>query len=157
MVARPGPAPTSLRSLWRIFFSVLSARLIGYILRAALGHLATELAVPEISMKRDIFILFLLVATALSAQQPSEIRFQSVPDFLKLPPDLHLGEATGVAVNSKGHIFVFTRGNTTGPAYGASAAQLLEFTADGKFLREIDHHPYACSFAHTAKVDRDDK
>ncbi|PYU73902.1 MAG: 6-bladed beta-propeller [Acidobacteria bacterium] len=107
-------------------------------------------------MKRDIFILFLLVATALSAQQPSEIRFQSVPDFLKLPPDLHLGEATGVAVNSKGHIFVFTRGNTTGPAYGASAAQLLEFTADGKFLREIGHHLYAWSFAHTVKVDRDD-
>jgi hypothetical protein len=26
-----------------------------------------------------------------------------------------------VAVNSKGHVFVFTRGNSTGPAYGASA------------------------------------
>jgi hypothetical protein len=107
-------------------------------------------------MKRSIFVLVFLMAAPLFAQQPPEIRFQSVPDFLKLPPDLHLGEATGVAVNSKGHIFVFTRGNTIGPAYGASAAQLLEFAPDGKFLREIGHHLYAWSFAHTVKVDQDD-
>ncbi len=106
-------------------------------------------------MKRSLF-LFFMVAAPLFAQQPPEIRFQSVPDFLKPPPDLHLGEATGVAVNSKGHIFVFTRGNTAGPAYGASAAQLLEFTPDGESLREIGHHLYAWSFAHTVKVDRDD-
>ncbi len=106
-------------------------------------------------MKRSLF-LFFMVAAPLFAQQPPEIRFQSVPDFLKPPPDLHLGEATGVAVNSKGHIFVFTRGNTAGPAYGASAAQLLEFTPDGEFLREMGHHLYAWSFAHTVKVDRDD-
>src|SRR6267143_466032 len=56
----------------------------------------------------------------------------------------------------KRSIFVFTRGDSTGPAYGASAAQLLEFTADGKFLREIGHHLYGWSFAHTVKVDKDD-
>src|SRR3989475_6278839 len=106
-------------------------------------------------MKRSLF-LFFIVAAPLFAQQPREIRFQSVPDFLKPPPDLHLGEATGVAVNSKGHIFVFTRGNTAGPAYGASAAQLLEFTPDGEFLREVGHHLYAWSFAHTVKVDKED-
>jgi len=96
------------------------------------------------------------VAAPLFAQQPPEIRYHSVPNFLKLPPDLHLGEATGVAVNSKGHIFVFSRSNSTGPAYGASAAQLLEFAPDGKFLREIGHNLYAWSFAHTVKVDKDD-
>src|SRR5712692_785984 len=88
-------------------------------------------------VKCSIFVLFFFVAAPLFAQQPPEIRYHSVPNFLKLPPDLHLGEATGVAVNSKGHIFVFSRGNSTGPAYGASAAQLLEFAPDGKFLREI--------------------
>jgi DNA-binding beta-propeller fold protein YncE len=107
-------------------------------------------------MKRSIFILFFFLAAPLFAQQPSEIRFQSVPDFLKLPPDLYLGEVAGVAVNSKGHIFAFSRGSTTGPAYGAAAAQLLEFAPDGKFIREIGHHLYAWSFAHTVKVDRDD-
>src|SRR5712664_4131251 len=107
-------------------------------------------------MKRSIFVLFFFVAVPLFAQQPPEIRYHSIPNFLKLPPDLHLGEATGVAVNSKGHIFVFSRSNSTGPAYGASAAQLLEFAPDGKFLREIGHNLYAWSFAHTVKVDKDD-
>jgi len=107
-------------------------------------------------MKRSLFILFFLVAAPILAQQPPEIRFQSVPSFLKLPPDLYLGEATGVAVNSKGHIFIFSRGNTTGPAYAAAAAQLLEFAPDGKFLREIGHNLYAWSFAHTVKIDKDD-
>jgi len=107
-------------------------------------------------MKRPIFALIFFVAAPLSAQQPPEIRFHSVLDFLKPPPDVYVGEATGVAVNSKGHIFVFSRGNTTGPAYAAAAAQLLEFAPDGKFLREIGHHLYAWSFAHTVKVDRDD-
>jgi hypothetical protein len=107
-------------------------------------------------MKRSLFVLFFFVAAPVFAQQTPEIRYHSVPDFLKLPPDLHLGEATGVAVNSKRHIFVFTRGNSIGPAYGAAAAQLLEFAPDGKFLREIGHHLYAWSFAHTVKVDKDD-
>src|SRR6266705_2479499 len=107
-------------------------------------------------MKRSICALLFFVAVPLFAQQPPEIRFHSVPDLLKLPPDVYLGEATGVAVNSKGHIFVFSRGNTTGPAYAAAAAQLLEFAPDGKFLREIGHHLYAWSFAHTVKVDKDD-
>jgi DNA-binding beta-propeller fold protein YncE len=107
-------------------------------------------------MKRSIFVLLFFVAAPLFAQQPPEMRYHSIPNFLKLPPDIYLGEASGVAVNSKGHIFVFSRGNSTGPAYGASAAQLLEFAPDGKFLREIGHNLYAWSFAHAVKVDKDD-
>jgi DNA-binding beta-propeller fold protein YncE len=110
-------------------------------------------------MKRAIFTFAALAfffASPLLAQQPQEIRYTAVPDFLKLPPDMHLGEAVGVAVNSKGHIFVFSRGNTTGPAYGASAAQLLQFAPDGKFIREIGHNLYAWSFAHSVRIDKDD-
>jgi NHL repeat len=107
-------------------------------------------------MRRSLFVLVLLVVTPVFPQQPPEIRYNSVRDFLRLPPDLYLGEATGVALNSKGHIFVFSRGSTTGPAYAAAAAQLLEFAPDGKFIREIGHDLYAWSFAHTVKVDRED-
>jgi DNA-binding beta-propeller fold protein YncE len=110
-------------------------------------------------MKRWIVVLglFLSFGGSLLAQQaPPEIAYRSVPDFLKLPPDLYLGEVAGVAVNSKGHVFVFSRGNTTGPAYAAGAAQLLEFAADGKFVREIGHNLYAWSFAHAVKVDKQD-
>src|SRR5439155_1051344 len=104
-------------------------------------------------MKRRIFVLLFFAAVPLFAQQPPEIRFHSVPDFLKLPPDIYLGEATGVAANSKGHVFVFSRGNTTGPAYGAAAAQLLEFAPDGKFLREIGDQPGQFNVPHSIAVD----
>jgi hypothetical protein len=109
-------------------------------------------------MRRIYLLLFLFFANVLVAQQPAvqEIPFQSVPDPLKLPTDLYLGEAAGVAVNSKGHIFVLSRGNSTGPAYGAGAAQLLEFNAEGKFLREIGHNLYAWSYGHSVKVDQQD-
>jgi DNA-binding beta-propeller fold protein YncE len=91
------------------------------------------------------------------AQQPvAEIPFESIPDPLKFPTDLYLGEATGVAVNSQKHVFVFSRGNTTGPAYAASAAQLLEFGSDGQFIREIGKNLYAWSFAHAVRIDKDD-
>src|SRR5258708_32291336 len=108
-------------------------------------------------MRLAVLVFFFALTTSLFAQQSQvpEIRYRSVPDFLKLPADLYLGEAVGVAVNSKGHIFVFSRGSTTGPAYGAAAAQLLEFAPDGKFLREIGHNLYACSFAHSARMDVD--
>ncbi len=106
-------------------------------------------------------ILLLAIAyktCSLSAQtsEVPEIQYRSVPDFLHLPADLYFGEVSGVAVNSKGHIFVFSRGNTTGPAYGAAAAQLLEFGPDGKFVREIGHNLYAWSYAHTVKIDPQD-
>jgi len=108
-------------------------------------------------MRWSFLCLFLVAASLFAQQSPvPEIRYRSVPDFLKLPADLYFGEVAGVAVNSKGYIFVFSRGNTTGPAYAASAAQLLEFGADGKFLREIGHNLYAWSYAHTVKVDRED-
>lgn len=103
-------------------------------------------------------LVFLLSSACLHAQQSPvpEIHYHSVPNFLQLPPDLYFGEVAGVAVNSKGHVFVFSRGNTTGPAYGAAAAQLLEFGPDGKFIREIGHNLYAWSFAHAVKADPED-
>ncbi|HEY2548134.1 MAG TPA: peptidyl-alpha-hydroxyglycine alpha-amidating lyase family protein [Candidatus Acidoferrum sp.] len=101
-------------------------------------------------------VLYFLGAGPIFAQQVPEIRYTAVPDFLKLPADIYLGEVAGVAVNSKGHVFVFSRGNSTGPAYAASGAQLLEFGGDGKFVREIGHNLYAWSFAHAVKVDPQD-
>ena len=109
-------------------------------------------------MRRSFIVAIMTLSAATSfAQQPvPEIRFDGDVEFLKLPTDLYLGEASGVAVNSKGHIFVFSRGSTVGPAYGATAAQLLEFAPDGKFVREIGRNLYAWSYAHTVRVDRDD-
>ncbi len=104
----------------------------------------------------SLFCTAQFAGPSLFAQTPPEIPFDSVPNVLKLPPDLYLGEVAGVATNSKGHIFIFSRGNTTGPAYAAAAAQLLEFDANGKYLREIGKNLYAWSFAHAVRVDKDD-
>jgi len=96
-------------------------------------------------------------AVSVGAQEAVPvIQFDSVPDPIKMPKDMYLGEVTGVAVNSKGHVFVFSRGNTNGPAYGAAAAQLLEFDQNGRFLREIGKNLYAWSFGHTVRVDKQD-
>jgi DNA-binding beta-propeller fold protein YncE len=91
-----------------------------------------------------------------SGMKVATIAYDVVPDLLTLPDDLYLGECSGVALNSQGHLFVLSRGNTSGPAYGAAATQLLEFGSDGKFIREIGQRLYAWSFAHTVKVDRHD-
>ena len=76
-------------------------------------------------MKRWILAASIFCAVPAFGQNAvPEIPFEGSTTFLKLPPDLHLGEASGVAVNSKGHIFVFSRGNTTGPAYAATAERV---------------------------------
>ena len=85
-----------------------------------------------------------------------EIAFDSAPNFFQLPAGMYFGEVTGIAVNSKQHIYVLSRGNTSGPAYGAAAAQLFEFDPSGKFVREIGRNLYAWSFAHAVRVDRED-
>ena len=81
------------------------------------------------------------------AQNVPEIPFESVPNFLKLPPNLYLGEGIGVATNSKGHIFVYTR---------SQATRLFEFDQKGAFVREIGEGLYGFAFAHAVRVDPQD-
>src|SRR3981081_1352545 len=108
-------------------------------------------------MKHWLIGLLLLVGPVASAQQAvPNIAFDSVANPLKLPPNMYFGEVSGVSVNSKGHVFALSRGNTSGPAYAAAATQLLEFDAQGKFIREIGKNLYAWSFGHTVKIDPQD-
>jgi hypothetical protein len=106
-------------------------------------------------MKRVIAALLLSSCASAFAQQAPVIEFDA-SNPIKLPKDMHLGEVTGVATDSKGNIYVFSRGNTTGPAYAAAAAQLLEFAPDGRFIREIGKNLYAWAFAHSVRIDKDD-
>jgi sugar lactone lactonase YvrE len=109
-------------------------------------------------MKTGLFALLVLLAVPSFAQQSvPEIPFDSVPEFLKLPAGMNFGEVPGVAVNSRGNVFVFTRSNSAnGPAFAPAAAQLLEFGPRGEFIREIGKGLYGWSAAHTVRVDRDD-
>ncbi len=104
-----------------------------------------------------IGLVVLLAVPSFAQQSVPDIAFESVPNFLTLPRGMNFGEVSGVAVNSKGHVYVFTRsGSAGGPAYAPSAAQLLEFGPKGEFLGEIGKGLYAWSFAHTVRVDKDD-
>src|SRR5437762_13061448 len=76
-----------------------------------------------------------------------EIPFESVPNFFKLPPGRYMGEGIGVATNSKGHVFVYTRSGDT---------RLFEFDQNGAFVREIGQGLYGFAFAHAVRVDPQD-
>ena len=109
-------------------------------------------------MKRTLSVVFMLLATTAFAQQPApEIQFDANANFLKLPADMNFGEVSGVAVNSKGDVAIFHRSNSAGgPAYGATASQVLLFDKTGKFLREVGKGNYAWSYAHAIRFDKDD-
>jgi hypothetical protein len=121
----------------------------------------------EASMKRSL--RFLLVVTVLLCSRPlfgqapvAEIPYDSAGDFLKLPNDIYLGEAAGVATNSKGHIFVYTRTGSNNVTLGTNrilvrnAARLFEFDQSGKYVREIGQNVYGFIFAHVVRVDPQD-
>lgn len=97
---------------------------------------------------------------ALAAQAELEKNTPQIPyDAVSLPlmPTGHtIGETVGVALNSKKHLFVYTRSGNVGPARGAQAAELFEFDETGKFVKEWGQNAYGFSFAHAIRFDKDD-
>ena len=103
---------------------------------------------------RLVVACLLLASSTLAAQNvppraaafaaAPEIPYESVPDFLKLPQNLYLGEGIGVARNSKGNVFVFTRSGDT---------RLFQFDPNGNFVREIGQGLYGFEMAHAVRVD----
>ena len=106
---------------------------------------------------------FAMAVAVLSAQTPpQEIQFDSNPSLLKFPADIHMGEAAGVATNSKGDIFLYTRtgnptmtlGTSRAVAHGGS--RLFQFDRTGKFVREIGQGAYGLLQAQQVRVDPQD-
>ena len=63
-----------------------------------------------------------------AAGAPPELHYTVAAELLHVPDGMNFGEVAGVAVNSRGQVFVFSRGGGFGgPAFGATAARLLEF------------------------------
>src|SRR5258707_5108062 len=77
-----------------------------------------------------------------------EIPFDSVPNFFKLPPGLYIGEGVGVASNSKGHVFVYSRSGET---------RLFEFDQTGAFVKEFAGGSYGVSFSDAVRRGKEDK
>jgi hypothetical protein len=112
------------------------------------------------------FTQALLAATLMggvqaNAQAP-EIQFDSVPNALQLPADTYLGEVGGVATNSRGDIFVYTRTGhptvTIGSArpFAHGGSRLFQFDRNGKFVREIGKNSYGFMYAAQVRVDPND-
>lgn len=111
-------------------------------------------------MKTSLFAL--LLAAAAMAQTVPDISFDSSANLLKMPEHIYMGEAAGVATNSKGDIYVYTRAGSSNAILGGSrvfsrgGARLFEFDRNGKFLREIGTGVYGFLFAQAVKVDSND-
>jgi len=88
-----------------------------------------------------------LAQSKAKAQNVPEIPYESVANFFKMPPNIYFGEGIGVATNSKGHVFVYTRSGET---------RLFEFDEKGAFVRELGQGLYGFVFAHAVRVDKDD-
>jgi sugar lactone lactonase YvrE len=99
---------------------------------------------------------------SMFAQSAAEIAYDANPDFLTLPAGTYLGEVAGVATNSRGHVFVYTR---TGHAVATlgdertfyhGGSRLFQFDQTGKFVKEIGQGVYAINFAQQVRVDPED-
>jgi DNA-binding beta-propeller fold protein YncE len=108
-------------------------------------------------------VLAALGFSPATAQTPvPEIAFDSAPNPLTLPDDIYLGEAAGVATNSKGDIFVYTRTGHptvslgTARAFAHGGSRLFQFDKTGKFVREIGANSYGFMVAQQVRIDPQD-
>ena len=91
-----------------------------------------------------VILAVLLAADPPEASPPPELGYRVAPDFLRVPPRWVPGEASGVAADSKGHLWVFQR----------ASPMLSEFDGQGRYLRSLPdalfQHP------HGLRIDADD-
>ncbi|HET6144955.1 MAG TPA: 6-bladed beta-propeller [Candidatus Acidoferrales bacterium] len=91
---------------------------------------------------------------ALEADTPKlQIKEEVLPLTI---PDHTIGETEGVSMNSKGHLFVYSRTGKGGSSRGGTAAELFEFDQNLKFVKLWGPDNYAASFAHSVRVDKYD-
>ena len=117
-------------------------------------------------MRRLFAVALIAAAFALSGVLSAQLNFPEIPydasTPLTLPENIHLGEAAGVATNSKGEIFVYTRTGTpvitTAGARNVShgGSRLFQFDRAGKFVREIGQGVYGFLQAQQVRVDPQD-
>jgi DNA-binding beta-propeller fold protein YncE len=91
-----------------------------------------------------------------------ELAFDTNADFIRTPPDVYVGEVGGVAANSKGQLYVYTR---TGHPYATlgdnrtfyrGGSRLFQFDPSGKFIRELGQDVYGFNAAIGLRVDPQD-
>jgi DNA-binding beta-propeller fold protein YncE len=81
---------------------------------------------------------------AAAFQRVPELGYHVVPDFFHAPSGMTVGEASGVALNSKGHIFLFQR----------TTPMLSEYDEHGMYLRSLGEGLF--THPHGLRIDDDD-
>src|SRR5258705_13876632 len=117
-------------------------------------------------MKRTIQIavgLLALAAVPLGAQLVvPELTYDVQIEPLKLPGNLNFGEVAGVATNSKGDVFVYTRtGHPTlslasARPFAHGGSRMFRVDKTGKYIGEIGQGVYGFMFAEKVKGDPQD-
>ena len=94
--------------------------------------------------------LILLLAPPAAAQDrpagPPQLKFKVVENFLHFPDNVYFAEVVGVALNSKGHLFVVNRGPHA----------LMEFDEKGNYVRSIGDGLPMFEGPHQVRVDPQD-
>jgi len=116
----------------------------------------------KLALTLALFAAAILAPNGMSAQSAAPtMNFDSV-NPLTLPDDIYFGEIGGVATNSRGDVFVYTR--TSHPTMSLASARpfvhggsrLFQFDRTGKFTREIGQGVYGFLFAAQVRVDPQD-
>jgi DNA-binding beta-propeller fold protein YncE len=88
--------------------------------------------------------LFAQAAKSSEFKPVPELGYRVLPDFFQFPSDTIPGESSAVALNSKGHIFLFRR----------AKPMLCEFDEHGKFIRSLAEGAF--DHPHGLRIDKDD-
>ncbi|MEY4964644.1 MAG: hypothetical protein RL274_227 [Pseudomonadota bacterium] len=112
-------------------------------------------------MKRLATLLLAAAACLAIPATAQEIAF-TASDTLQLPRDTFFGAVTGVATNSKGHVFVYSRTGTPVATLGGArpfvrgGSELSQFDQNGKFVRSVGKNIYGALASAAVRVDAND-
>ena len=110
----------------------------------------------------SLLVLTVSGAALVAQGAAPQINFDSAPNALALTDDVYLGEVGGVATNSRGDVFVYTRTGhptvsmATARPFTHGGSRLFQFDRNGKFVREIGQGVYGFLFASQVRVDPQD-
>jgi streptogramin lyase len=96
-------------------------------------------------MLKTFAVLATMAVTLVAQSVPPPMAYKPVPDPFVLPEGVNFGGVAAMAVNSKGHFFVYNRG----------PHPLMEFTHEGRFVRFL-FEGGMIQQAHGMRIDRDD-
>lgn len=112
--------------------------------------------------KKMLALALLATAAIKGYAQVPEISYRAVDALSGFPNEIHMGEAAGVARNSKGEIYVYTRTGNPTISLGTSryvshgGARIFHFSPQGRYEGEIGQNSYGTLYAQQLRIDRND-